>query len=177
MDNKWYVVQAYSGSEKSVLKSIEQRAGKANLSNLISEILVPSKKVVQVKKGKKVEVEKNFFPGYVLVNMDLTNELWHLIKEIPKVSGFISQGGKPVPLGKQEVDEILTKLEDDTLNLSDEVEYEAGESVRITDGGPFDSFTGVIEQVMFDKKQLVVSVTIFGRSTPVNLAYNQVEKI
>jgi len=177
MNNKWYVVQAYSGSEKSVLKSIEQRAGKANLNGLISEMLVPSKKVLQVKKGKKVEVEKNFFPGYVLINADLTNDLWHLIREIPKVSGFISQSGKPVPLGKQEVDNIFEKLEDDSLSLSDEIEYDVGESVRITDGGPFDSFTGVIEQVVFDKKQLVVSVTIFGRSTPVNLAYNQVEKI
>ena len=177
MNTKWYAVQAYSGSEKSVSRTIQQRAERANLSNLITEILVPSKKMVQIKKGKKSEVEKNLFPGYVLVNMDLTGELWHLIREIPKVSGFISQNGKPIPLRNQEVDDILEKLQDDSINLSGEIEYEVGESVRVTDGGPFDSFTGVIEQVIFDKKQLVVSVTIFGRSTPVNLAYNQVEKI
>jgi len=177
MDSKWYVVQAYSGSEKSVVRTIEQRAAKANLSGLISEMLVPSKKVIQVRKGKKTEVEKNFFPGYVLVDMDLTNELWHLIKEIPKVSGFISQSGRPVPLRKQEVDSILEKLEDDSVSLSDEIEYEVGESVRVTDGGPFDGFTGEVEQVLSAKKQLVVSVMIFGRSTPVSLAFNQVEKI
>ena len=177
MSVKWYVVQAYSGSERSVMQSIHQRSDKANLSDSINEIIVPSKKVVQVKKGKKTEVEKNLYPGYVLLNADLTNELWHLIKGIPKVSGFISQGGKPMPIGKSEVDDMLDRLDDDSLNLSDEIEYEVGESVKIIDGGPFDEFSGVIETVFDDKKQLVVSVSIFGRSTPVNLTYTQVEKI
>ncbi len=177
MSFKWYVVQAYSGSEKSVMNSITQRADKAGMSKQIEEIFVPIKKVVQVKKGKKVEVEKNFYPGYVLVNMDISNELWHLIRQIPKVSGFVSQAGKPLPIKKSEVDNIMGQMESDSLALTSDVEYEIGEAVRVTDGGPFDSFSGTIEAVDHDKKQITVSVAIFGRATPVNLAYDQVEKI
>lgn len=177
MSFKWYVVQAYSGSEKSVLNSIQQRSERAGYSNQIDNILVPLKKIVQVKKGKKVEVEKNFYPGYVFVNMDLTNELWHLIKQIPKVSGFISQNGKPTSISKKEVDNIFGQLEDDTINIAGDIEFDIGESVKVIDGGPFDSFTGVIDSVDTVKKQITVSVSIFGRSTPLSLEFNQVEKI
>ena len=177
MSYRWYVVQAYSGSEKAVLNGIKQRAERAGCSNLIEDILVPLKKIVQVKKGKKVEVEKNFYPGYVFVNMDLSNELWHLIRQIPKVSGFISQNGKPIPISKSEVDNIFGQLEDDSLNISGDIEFDLGESVKVVDGGPFDSFTGVIDSVDTNKKKLVVSVSIFGRATPLNLEFNQVEKI
>jgi len=177
MSFRWYVVQTYSGSEKAVLNGIKQRADRAGYGNNIEDILVPVKKVLQVKKGKKVEVEKNFYPGYVFVNMDLSNELWHLIKQIPKVSGFISQNGKPSPISKAEVDNIFGQLEDDNLTLTGDIEFEIGESVKVIDGGPFDSFTGVIDSVDPNKKQLAVSVTIFGRSTPLKLEFNQVEKI
>jgi transcriptional antiterminator NusG len=177
MSFKWYVVQAYSGSEKSVLNSIKQRAERAGCSELIDDILVPLKKVTQVKKGRKVEVEKNFYPGYVFVNMDLTNELWHLIRQIPKVSGFISQNGKPTAISKAEVDNIFGQLEDDAINIVSEIEFDIGESVKVIDGGPFDSFTGVVDSVDVSKKKLVVSVSIFGRSTPLNLEFTQVEKI
>ena len=174
---KWYVVQAHSGSENSVRNSIIQRSDKAGFTNLISDVIVPCKKVTQVKKGKKTVVEKVFFPGYVLINADLSNELWHLIKNIPKVSGFVSQGDRPVPLQKHEVDNIFDKLKDNEFDLSDDIEYDIGESVRIVDGGSFDGFSGVIDSVSIEKKKLVVLVSIFGRATPVNLAYNQVEKI
>lgn len=177
MSYKWYVVQAYSGSEKAVLNGIKQRAERAGCEQLIEDILVPLKKIVQIKKGKKVEVEKNFYPGYVFVNMDLNNELWHLIKQIPKVSGFISQNGKPSPVSKSEVDNIFGQLEDDSLDISCDIEFDMGESVKVIDGGPFDSFTGVIDSVDTTKKKLVVSVSIFGRATPLNLDFNQVEKI
>lgn len=177
MSYKWYVVQAYSGSEKAVLNGIRQRAERAGCEQLIEDILVPLKKIVQIKKGKKVEVEKNFYPGYVFVNMDLNNELWHLIKQIPKVSGFISQNGKPSPIRKSEVDNIFGQLEDDSLDIGCDVEFDMGESVKVIDGGPFDSFTGVVDSVDTSKKKLIVSVSIFGRATPLNLDFNQVEKI
>jgi len=177
LDCKWYVVQAYSGSEKNVLNTIKQRAEKADLLKNIEEILVPTKKLTQIKKGKKVEVEKNFYPGYVLVNMRLSDELWHLIRQIPKVSGFISQNGKPLPISKSEVDSIIGQLEDDNFTADTEIEFEIGETIKVIDGGAFDSFTGVIDSVDTSKKQLSVSVTIFGRSTPLILEYNQVEKI
>lgn len=177
MSFKWYVVQAYSGSEKSVLNSIKQRAERAGYSELIDDILVPMKKITQVKKGRKIELEKNFYPGYVFVNMDLTNELWHLIKQIPKVSGFISHSGKPTAISEAEVDNIFGQLEDDAINIAGEVEFDIGESVKVIDGGPFDSFTGVVDSVDSSKKKLVVSVAIFGRSTPLNLEFTQVEKI
>jgi transcription termination/antitermination protein NusG len=177
MSFKWYVVQAYSGSEKFVEKSIIQRAEKANLGNLIKEILIPTKKVIQVRKGKKVEIEKNFYPGYVLIHVEMTDSLWHLIRQIPKVSGFISQESKPVTISKAEVESIISQIENDEVSLVQEVEFDIGEAVKVIDGGPFDGFTGTIESIDSDKKKLVVSVSIFGRPTPVNLGYDQVEKI
>ena len=174
---KWYVVQAYSGSEKNVLNTIKQRSEKAGLLENIEEILVPTKKIIQVKKGKKTEVEKNFYPGYVLVHMSLSDELWHLIRQIPKVSGFISQNGKPLPISKAEVDSIIGQLEDENFTTEGEIDFEIGETIKVIDGGAFDGFTGIIDSVDTVKKQLSVSVTIFGRSTPLILEYNQVEKI
>ena len=177
MTNRWYIVQAYSAAEKSVANAIKQRAEKAGLADLVKEVLVPTKKVPQIKKSKKIEVEKNFYPGYILLNADLTNDLWILIKEIPKVSGFVSQRGKPSALKQSEVDAIIGQIEDDSVSFAGDIEFELGESVRVIGGGPFDNFTGVIESVDNDKKNMVVHVTIFGRSTPVNLNFDQVEKI
>ncbi|MBL6785713.1 MAG: transcription termination/antitermination factor NusG [Rickettsiales bacterium] len=177
MTNKWYVVQSYSGSEKSVMLSIQQRAEKSNQSSNINEIVVPLKKVVEIRKGKKVEVEKNLFPGYVLVNMNLNNTIWQIIKNIPKVSGFVSSDGSPKPLSQKEVDSIFNKLNDDNFTLTDSSDFEVGEVVKVIDGGPFDGFSGSIESVDLEKKELVVSVVIFGRSTPVVIAFDHVEKV
>ena len=174
---KWYVVQAYSNCEKSVLNSVMQRAEKAGMANLIEEIIVPLKKYIQIKKGKKVEVERNLYPGYVLLRADLTNELWHLIKNVPKISGFISHSGKPLPLKDKEVEDIRSSMDDDSVDITGDVEFEVGESVKVNDGGPFDGFSGVVESVDLDKKSLVVSVSIFGRATPVNIGFGQVERI
>lgn len=177
MSYKWYVVQSYSGSEKSVMLSIRQRAEKANQGDNIEEILVPLKKVSEIRKGKKVEVEKNIYPGYVLVKMSLNNELWQIIKNIPKVSGFVSNDGSPKPLSQKEVDSIFAKLNDDNFTLSHSNDFEIGEVVKVIDGGPFDGFSGSVESVDHDKKELVVSVVIFGRATPVVIAFDQVEKV
>lgn len=177
MSFKWYVVQSYSGSEKSVMASIRQRAEKGNQSDKVSEIVVPLKKVVEIRKGKKVEVEKNLYPGYVLVNMDLNNTIWQIIRGIPKVSGFVSSDGTPKPLSQKEVDSIFNKLNDESFTLSNNSDFEIGEAVKVIDGGPFDGFSGSIESVDHEKKELVVSVVIFGRATPVVIAFDQVEKV
>ena len=177
MTYKWYVIQSYSGSENSVKKSIFQRAEKSNLTKYIDEIVVPIKKVIEIRKGKKVEVEKNIYPGYVLIKLDLNNDIWQVIKNIPKVSGFISNDGVPKPLSEKEINNILNKMNDDSFDLSSSGDYEVGEAVKVVDGGPFDSFTGTIESVDSEKKEIVVSVLIFGRSTPVVISFDQVEKI
>ena len=177
MSYKWYVIQSYSGSEKSVKLAIFQRAEKGNQSDNIEEILVPLKKVVEIRKGKKVEIERNIYPGYILINMDLNNEIWQIIKNIPKVSGFVSNDGSPKPLSQKEVDSIFNKLNDDNFTLSDVSDFEVGEVVKVIDGGPFDGFSGTIESLDQEKKELVVSVVIFGRATPVVIAFDHVEKV
>jgi transcription termination/antitermination protein NusG len=177
MSFKWYVIQSYSGSEKSVMASIWQRAEKGNQSDKINEIVVPLKKIVEIRKGKKVEVEKNLYPGYVLIDMDLNNTIWQIIRGIPKVSGFVSSDGNPKPLSQKEVDSIFNKLNDESFTLSNTSDFEIGEAVKVIDGGPFDGFSGSIESVDHEKKELVVSVVIFGRATPVVIAFDQVEKV
>jgi len=173
---KWYVVRAVSGSEKKVKNFIESEISRLGLSEYISQVLIPMEKVYQVRKGKKVSAERNYFPGYVLIEAALGGEIPHIIKAIPGVLGFLGSGGEAVPLREHEVQRILGKV--DELSQKEEeinIPFIVGESVKVTDG-PFSSFTGVIEEVNQEKKKLKVMVKIFGRKTPLELSFMQVEK-
>ena len=173
---RWYVVQAFSGYEKSVKRSLEERIVRLNMETKFGEILVPTEEVVEMRDGKKRRSERKFFPGYVLVQMDMDDDSWHLVKDAPRVLGFI--GGKkddPAPITDKEVDSILNRIQEGTDKPRPKVLFEAGELVRIIDG-PFNDFNGVVEEVDYDKSRMRVSVSIFGRSTPVDLQFIQVEK-
>lgn len=172
---KWYIVQAYSGYEKKVAEAIKASASLHGLEALIEEVLVPVEEVVEIKKGKKVTREHKFFPGYVLAKMLMTDASYHLIKNTPKVSGFLGTSGKPSPISEKEVEQILHQVEEGVDRKMPAILYEVGEEVRVTDG-PFNSFIGIVEGVDVEKMRLKVSVSIFGRATPVELEYNQVEK-
>ncbi|MBF0175823.1 MAG: transcription termination/antitermination protein NusG [Magnetococcales bacterium] len=176
MAKKWYVIHAYSGFEKKVKQALEERIRLTGRAHMFDEILVPSEDVVELRKGKKVTSERKFFPGYVLVRMELNDETWHMVNEIPKVTGFLGGGGRPQPLGDREVDKILRQVEDGMEKPKPKVQFSVGESVRVVDG-PFVSFNGVVEEVDEDKTRLKVSVSIFGRATPVELEFVQVEKL
>lgn len=173
---KWYVVNVYSGFEQRVLEAIYDTAKKRDLSSMFGEILVPTEEVVEIKKGEKVKSERKFFPGYILVQMTLTDETWHLVRGISKVSGFLGARGKPLPLSTAEVQRIMKRVEDSANNIKHTVTYEVGDTVTVCDG-PFASFQGVIEEVESDKERVKVSVSIFGRSTNVDLSFAQIEKI
>jgi transcription termination/antitermination protein NusG len=177
MEYKWYVLQVYSGAEKSVKKQILDRSDKNNLTESIDDILIPLKQIQEVKKGKKKMVEKNFYPGYIFANLNLSDDLWHVILNIPKVSGFVSVNGVPKQVETNEVTNIKEQMTSESFTLGTQVQLEVGEKIRINDGGPFDNFTGVIDQVDDVKSTLVVSVAIFGRSTPVKLKFDQIEKL
>lgn len=175
-DKKWYVVQAYSGYEQSVMRSLRERVEQSSLKDQFGEILVPTEKVVEMREGKKRNSDRKFFPGYVLVQMEMNDDTWHLVKDLPRVLGFI--GGtmdKPVPISDAEADSILQRMADGEDAAKPKVLFEPGEVVRVTDG-PFTDFNGVVEEVNYDKNRLQVSVLIFGRSTPVELEFTQVEK-
>lgn len=175
-DKKWYVVQAYSGYEQSVMRNLRDRVEQSSLKDQFGEILVPTEKVVEMREGKKRNSDRKFFPGYVLVQMEMNDDTWHLVKDLPRVLGFI--GGtmdKPVPISDAEADSILQRIEDGEDAAKPKVLFEPGEVVRVTDG-PFTDFNGVVEEVNYDKNRLQVSVLIFGRSTPVELEFTQVEK-
>ena len=172
---KWYIVQSYSGYEKKVAQAIQDAASLHGLEGLIEEILVPMEKVIEVKKGKKVTSDRKFFPGYVLAKMLMTDASYHLIKNTPKVSGFLGANGKPAPISEKEVKQILQQVEEGIDRRKPSIVYEIGEEVRVTDG-PFNSFVGVVEGVDLEKSRLKVAVSIFGRATPVELEYSQVEK-
>jgi len=171
----WYIVQAYSGFENKVADTIKDIMSKNSLENNLGEILVPTQKVVEVKKGKRTQKQKKYFPGYVLVKLDLDKNIYHKIKNIQKVSGFLGPEGKPVPVSEKEIKKIMGKIDETEENPSAGITFEVGEKVKVCDG-PFASFTGLIEEIDEEKLRLKVSVSIFGRPTPVDLEFNQVEK-
>src|SRR6201999_1440158 len=173
--HKWYIVHAYSNFEKKVAESIKEQAHSQGLEDAFSEILVPTEDVVEIRRGRKVNAERKFFPGYVLVKMDLTDEAYHLIKNTPKVTGFLGSQNKPMPVSDKEVQRIVGAIEEGVERPKPTIRWDLGEKVRVTDG-PFASFDGVVESVDEERARLRVSVSIFGRATPVDLEYGQVEK-
>jgi len=173
--HKWYIVHAYSNFERKVAEDIKKRAIAAGLGDYFDEVLVPTEEVVEVRRGRKVSSERKFFPGYVLVKMELTDEAYHLIKNTPKVTGFLGSGSKPMPVSEKEVARIIGAIEEGVERPKPTIQFEIGEQVRVTDG-PFASFNGSVEQVDEERARLRVTVSIFGRATPVELEYNQVEK-
>lgn len=173
---RWFVVQAYSGFEHQVKRSLEERIRRAGLQDRFGEILVPTEEIIEMREGQKRRSERKFFPGYVLVQMDMDDETWHLVKEVPKVLGFI--GGakdRPAPITEREAQRILDRIREGAEKPRPKILFEPGEQVRVTDG-PFNDFNGTVEDVNYEKNRLRVSVTIFGRSTPVDLEFSQVEK-
>jgi transcriptional antiterminator NusG len=176
MTKRWYVVHAYSGFEKTVARALKERINLSNLGEYFGQVLVPTEEVVEMRAGQKRRSERKFFPGYVLVEMELNDETWHLVKETPRVMGFIGgKADKPAPLSDAEARTILDRVESGGDKATPKTIYEPGELVRVIDG-PFNDFNGVVEQVNYEKNRLVVAVTIFGRSTPVELDFSQVEK-
>lgn len=176
MAKRWYVVHAYSGFEKSVQRNLLERIERAGVQDLFGQILVPVEEVVEMKGGQKSISERKFFPGYVLVEMEMNDETWHLIKSTPKVTGFVGGSAqKPTPISDKEVAALMQQIQDGVEKPRPKVLFEVGESVRVTEG-PFSDFNGTVEEVNYDKSKLRVSVLIFGRATPVELEFGQVEK-
>lgn len=176
MAMQWYVVHAYSGFEKSVMRALKERIERAGMQDQFGEILVPVEEVVEMKGGQKRTSERKFFPGYVLVQMEMNDASWHLVKSTAKVTGFVGgTANKPAPISEKEVNSILQQMQDGVEKPRPKITFESGELVRVTDG-PFADFNGTVEEVNYDKSKLRVSVTIFGRPTPVELDFAQVEK-
>ncbi len=176
MAKRWYVVHAYSGFEAQVKRSLEERIKRFGMEDLFGEVLVPTEEVVEMRGGQQRRSERKFFPGYVLVQMDMTDDSWHLVKDVPKVMGFIGgTGDRPAPITDREADQILQRVQEGVEKPRPKVLFEPGEVVRVIDG-PFNDFNGVVEDVDYEKSRLKVSVLIFGRSTPVDLEFGQVEK-
>ncbi len=175
MAKKWYVVQAYSGFEDKVVERLQETIERSGLQDKFGEIIVPREEVVELKNGQKVTSQRKFFPGYILVEMEMNEETWHVIKDTPQVSGFLGSGGKPRPMPAREVEALKHQIEEGVERPRPKVMFDVGDAVRVLDG-PFASFNGVVEEVMEDKAKLKVSVSIFGRPTPVELDFVQVEK-
>jgi transcriptional antiterminator NusG len=176
MAHRWYVIHVYSGFEKKVAESVRESAMKKGLADFFSEILVPTEEVVEMRRGAKVNAERKFFPGYVLIKMDLTDESWHMVKNTPKVTGFLGGSGRPVAITEAEAQRILNQVQEGVDHPKPSITFEIGEQVRVADG-PFASFNGIVEDVDEGKSRLKVAVSIFGRATPVELEYSQVEKV
>jgi len=176
MTKRWYIVQAYSNFENKVAESIREQAKQRHLDHLFDEIMVPKEKVVEVRRGRKVDAERKFFPGYVLVKMDLSDEAYHLIKNTPKVTGFLGTDNKPFPISDSEAERILHQVQEGIERPKPSVSFEVGEQVRVSDG-PFASFNGTVEEVDDARSRVKVAVSIFGRPTPVELEFGQVEKV
>lgn len=176
MAARWYVIHAYSGFENKVAQSIREQADKTGMAELIEDVQVPTEEVVHMRRGAKVSSERKFFPGYVLAKMEMTDETWHLVKNTPKVTGFLGSGGKPSPISNAEADRIMHQVQEGIERPKPMITFEVGEQVRVADG-PFSSFNGLVEEVDEEKARLKVAVSIFGRATPVELEYAQVEKL
>ena len=176
MAARWYVVNVYSGSEKKVANSLKEQAVLKNLEDKILDVLVPTEEVVEIKKGVKVSAERKFFPGYILVKMEMSDECWHVVRNTPRVSGFLGSRNKPQPISDAEAERVIKQMEEGVERPQTVVDFEVGEQIRVIDG-PFASFIGVVEEVDAEKSRLKVSVSIFGRYTPVELEFSQVEKV
>ena len=176
MSKRWYIVHAYSNFENKVAQSIRDQAAQRGLEEKFDEVLVPTEKVVEVRRGRKVDTERKFFPGYVLVKCDLTDDVYHLIKNTPKVTGFLGTDNKPMPIPEREAERIKGQVQEGVERPKTTVSFEVGEQVRVADG-PFASFNGVVEEVDEARARLKVAVSIFGRATPVELEFGQVEKV
>ncbi|MBM3487928.1 MAG: transcription termination/antitermination protein NusG [Alphaproteobacteria bacterium] len=174
---RWYVIHVYSGFEKKVAQSIKEQATIKGLEARIEDVLVPTEEIVRVRRGSKVSAERKFFPGYVLIRMDLDDETWHLVKNTPKVTGFLGgKGTKPSPISQAEAERIMSQVQEGVEHPKPSITFEIGEQVRVADG-PFQSFNGMVEEVDEERARLKVAVSIFGRSTPVELEFAQVEKL
>ena len=173
---QWYVIHVYSGFERKVAQSIEEQAKQAGMTDVIERVLVPIEEVVEIRRGTKVNAERKFFPGYVLVNMEMTDETWHLVKNTPKVTGFLGGRGRPTPISEAEAERIMRQVQEGIERPKPAITFEIGEQVRVCDG-PFNSFNGFVEDVDEERARVKVAVSIFGRATPVELEYSQVEKL
>jgi transcription termination/antitermination protein NusG len=176
MAKRWYIIHTYSNFEKKVAESVREQAANQGLSELFDEILVPTEEVVEVRRGRKVSSERRFFPGYVLAKMEMTDQAYHLIKNTPKVTGFLGSDNKPMPISEAEAQRILHQVQEGIERPRPTISYEVGEQVRVADG-PFASFSGLIEEVDEERSRVKVAVSIFGRPTPVELEFAQVEKL
>ena len=176
MAKNWYIVHTYSGYEARVKESLKQRVESLGMGESFGEVLIPTEDVVEMRNGKKVVSSKKFFPGYILVNMEMSDTAWHVVKNTPKVTGFVGSGSRPTPLAQEEVDRIIYQVESSVEKPKPRFVFKEGEPVRITDG-PFSNFTGTVEEVNQDRSTIKVMVTIFGRATPVELDFLQVEKV